>query len=153
MIAALLLAAAPMTLEPLAPFVGSCWTADFSPTVRDTHCFELMYGGAHIRDRHEVVEDGKPIYGGETIYSLDGGTIVFTYVNSLAGVGRGTASADGAVLRFKGSMRASPDKDRQPIDSEWRLVDDEHYEVRSLVPPKSGAAEPTLRFTRVPKPD
>ena len=141
--------------SPVHRAVGLVVAAD-AAIGNDMHPYRSLVRGlyeANGRSRGDAASRFAQVVGGETIYSLDGGTIVFTYVNSLAGVGRGTASADGAVLRFKGSMRASPDKDRQPIDSEWRLVDDDHYEVRSLVPPKSGAAEPTLRFTRVPKPD
>ncbi len=40
------------SLAIFKPFVGACWRADFSPTVHDTHCFEAMYGGAHIREIH-----------------------------------------------------------------------------------------------------
>lgn len=115
----------------------------------DTHCFEPMLGGAHVRDRHEVIEAGKPVYSGETVYSVDGDAIVFTYLNSLGGVGRGTVRDDGRTLRFTGSMRASPAKAPQPIDSEWRVVDDDHYEVRSLVKSPSTAGNEVLRFTRV----
>jgi hypothetical protein len=144
------LSAATPTLEPFAPFAGSCWVADFTPTMRDTHCFEAMYGGAHVRDRHEVRDAGNIVYAGETIFSLDAGSIVFTYVNSLGGIGRGSITSDG-LLHFKGGMRPSPDKPKQPIDSEWRLIDADHYEVRSLVPSKNGQLEQPLTFTRVPK--
>ena len=149
MIAALLLAAAQPALVPFAPFVGSCWVADFSATISDTHCFELMYDGAHVRDRHEVREDGKPVYAGETIYSIDGAEIIFAYYNSLGGVGRGTLAPSGKRLRFTGQMRASPDKPQEPIDSEWLVVDDDHYEVRSLVPSASTAGKEAIRFRRV----
>jgi hypothetical protein len=149
MLAAILLAAAPVTAAPLDPFVGSCWAADFTPTMRDTHCFEAMYGGAHVRDRHEVKEGGKTVYAGETIYSVEGEQAVFTYFNSLGGVGRGSLAGEGPLLRFKGDMRASPDKPQQPIDSEWRVVDDDHYEVRSLVKSPSTGGNKVLRFTRV----
>jgi hypothetical protein len=134
---------------PFDPFVGACWTADFTPTVRDTHCFEAMYGGAHVRDRHEVKENGKVIYAGETIYSLDGKSSVFTYFNSLGGVGHGTLEPNGSTLHFKGSMRASPDKRPQPIDSEWRVIDANHYQVLSLVKPKTGPSNKPLTFIRV----
>jgi len=108
-----------------------------------------MYGGAHVRDRHEVKENGKTVYAGETIYSADGPDVVFTYVNSLGGVGLGKVAAASAVLGFTGSMRASPDRAEEPINSQWRLIDTDHYEVRSLV--VSGSAEPgkPLVFTRV----
>jgi hypothetical protein len=79
-------AASPVAdLSAFKPFVGACWRAEFSATINDTHCFEAMYGGAHVRDRHEVKSDGKIVYAGETIYSADGPNLVFTYVNSLGG--------------------------------------------------------------------
>lgn len=136
-------------LPDLKPFVGSCWVADFSPTMRDTHCFEAMYGGVHVRDRHEVKESGKVVYAGETIYSVEGKGAVFTYFNSLGGVGRGTLAQQGETLRFKGSLRASPEKPDQAIDSEWRIVDDDHYDVRSLVKSASTGGNAVLHFTRV----
>jgi hypothetical protein len=136
-------------LSPFSPFVGACWRSDFTAKMHDTHCFERIYGGAHVRDRHEVEDDGKVIYAGETTYSADGSSLVFTYVNSLGGVGVGKVAPGKSILGFKGSMRASPDKAQQPIDSEWRLIDADHYEVRSLVRPTDGKAQKPLIFTRV----
>lgn len=136
-------------LSAFKPFVGACWRTEFSATVNDTHCFEAMYGGAHVRDRHEVKEDGKTVYAGETIYSADGPDLVFTYVNSLGGVGLGKVGTANAVLGFTGNMRPSPDKAQQPINSEWRLIDADHYEVRSLGVTKSGQPDKPLVFTRV----
>jgi hypothetical protein len=139
----------PGASAPFEPFVGSCWVADFSPTVSDTHCFEAMYGGAHVRDRHEVKAEGKTVYAGETVYSVDGGSSVFTYFNSLGGIGRGTVETGSSTLRFTGSMRASPDKPPQRIDSEWRILDKDHYDVRSLLPSASTAGNSVLHFRRV----
>ena len=48
-------------------------------------------------------------------------------------------------------MRPSPDKPEQEIDSEWRLIDADHYEVRSLAPSKSGQPDKPLKFARVTK--
>lgn len=146
---ALQIAAHAPSLAPFKPFVGACWRADFTPTMHDTHCFEEMYGGAHIRDRHEVEDTGKVVYAGETIYSADGPDLVFTYVNSLGGVGLGKVGSTERSLGFTGTMRASPDKPEQPIDSEWRIVDPDRYEVRSLVPQADGKLPPVLTFTRV----
>ncbi len=139
----------PADLAPFSPFVGSCWRADLSATVHDTHCFQKLYGGAHVRDRHEVRENGKTIYAGETIYSADGSKLVFTYINSLGGVGHGTAQADKIKLRFVGRMRGSPTDAEQALNSEWQLVDPDHYEVRSLVPSTGGPIKKPLVFTRV----
>jgi len=144
--------AEPVDLSAFKPFLGACWRADFSPTVHDTHCFEVMYGGAHVRDRHEVQDKGKTIYAGETIYSADGPDLVFTYFNSLGGVGLGKVGTTAKELGLTGTMRPAPDKPEQDIDSEWRLIDADHYEVRSLVPSKSGKPEKPLIFTRVTKP-
>ena len=140
------------SLSPFKLFVGSCWRADFSSTVHDTHCFEAIYGGAHIRDRHEVQDRGKTVYSGETVYSADGSDLVFTYFNSLGGVGQGKVGSADRLLGFTGTMRASPNKPEEAIDSEWRIVDADHYEVRSLVNSPSTGANPVLKFTRVNPP-
>lgn len=141
-------------LSALAPFVGSCWRADFTPTVRDTHCFETVYGGAHIRDRHEVRAEGKVVYSGETIYSDGGARLEFTYVNSMGGVGHGTFRSEPLrKIRFTGTMRGSPKDQPQAIDSEWRIVDPNHYEVRSLVKSKEGKPAKPLTFTRLSEPN
>jgi len=136
-------------LSPFKPLIGACWRADFSSSVHDTHCFEALYGGAHVRDRHEVQDGGKIVYAGETTYSVDGNEVVFIYVNSLGGVGHGKVQKQGSLLTFTGAMRASPDKAQQPIDSEWRIVDANHYEVRSLVQSPSNGPNSTLTFVRV----
>ena len=141
----------PPDLSAFKPFLGACWRADFSAKVEDTHCFEAMYGGAHVRDRHEVKDGGKTIYAGETIYSVDGPDLVFTYVNSLGGVGLGKVGTADKSLGFTGSMRPAPDKPEQEISSEWKLIDADHYEVRSLVPLKNGELEKPLTFERVAK--
>jgi hypothetical protein len=138
-----------INLSAFVPLTGSCWVTDFTPTLSDTHCFEAMYGGAHVRDRHEVKEKGKVVYAGETIYSLDGDSAVFTYFNSLGGVGHGTMQPSGPTLHFKGNMRGSPDKQPQVIDSEWRIIDKDHYDVRSLVRSASTAGDEVRHFRRV----
>ena len=138
-----------INLSAFAPLTGSCWITDFTPTMSDTHCFEAMYGGAHIRDRHEVKEKGKVVYAGETIYSLDGDSAVFTYFNSLGGVGHGTMQPSGPTLHFKGNMRGSPDKPPQEIDSEWRIIDKDHYDVRSLVRSAATGGDEVRHFRRV----
>lgn len=84
-------------LEPLAFLAGHCWRGELPTGETDTHCFEPVYGGQHLRDRHEVT-GGEGAYAGETFYSAEGsGGIGFTYFNSHGGVSRGTmrAAADG----------------------------------------------------------
>ena len=147
---AILAAAALAAGDPadLGMFVGSCWIADFTKTMTDRHCFTRILGGTHVRDAHEVKEGGRVIYAGETTYSLDGDGVAFTYFNSSGGVGRGTVAQHAAALHFAGSMRGSPDKPPEKIDSEWRVVDDDHYDVRSLVPSASTGGKDVLHFRR-----
>ena len=147
-IAAQALAASPH-LSVFEPVIGGCWRAEFSATVTDTHCFEPIFGGAHVRDRHEVRQNGRTVYAGETIYSDDGGKLVFTYVNSLGGVGRGTVNALPSGLQFAGSMRASPARAPEAINSEWRFTGHSSYEVRSISN-IAGSPTPVLTFRRIP---
>jgi hypothetical protein len=81
-------------LQPLAFLVGHCWRGQLPDGNEDVHCFESVYGGQHVRDRHEVT-GGAEIYRGETLYSWDGaaGAVAYTYWNSLGGVSRGTMRA------------------------------------------------------------
>ena len=110
-------------LNPLAPFVGHCWSGDAPGGAgTDTHCFEAAYGGEHVRDRHTVKVDGKAVYAGETIYSVEQGAITFTYWNSLGGVGHGTAAAgrgpDGLPGRdARGAVELEPSRCTRPGSS------------------------------------
>ena len=108
-------------LKPLSHLVGRCFTGDAPDNGgKDTHCFELVYGGQHIRDRHVVSVAGKAVYAGEALYSLEKRKITFTYWNSLGGVGRGTAVARPGGISFSGSIHATPDGKEQPIATVWR---------------------------------
>ena len=107
-------------LAPFQPYSGHCWSASLSPATRDRHCFAPVFGGAHLRDTHVVTKGGRAVYSGETIYSVQDGQIVFTYWNSLGGVGRGTASVSGNDVKFSLVMHATPDAAAQSVDSVWR---------------------------------
>ena len=125
-------AALPAKLSAFDPLLGRCWRHDLSAVASDTHCFGAMYGGVHVRDRHEVKLNGKVVYSGETIYSNDGGDTVFTYHNSLGGVGRGSVTQDRTSLCFKGTMRVSPAEKPQPLFAIWKIIDRDYYEVNNL---------------------
>lgn len=109
-------------LQPWAPLVGHCWSGPLPGNQgTDRHCFENVYGGQHIRDRHVVTVDGKDVYEGETIYSVKGPQVVFTYWNSLGGFGTGTAVFAAGKWHFKGSVHATPASAEQPIDTVWKI--------------------------------
>lgn len=100
--------------------VGRCFSAVVGPNAADRHCFEAVYGGKHVRDRHRVAVDGKVVYAGETLYSRSGEEIVFTYINTLGGVGHGKANATATGIAFTGMMRGAPASPAQSMDSNWR---------------------------------
>ena len=119
------------SLQPLSFLVGHCWRGEFqgSGTV-DTHCFEPVYGGKHIRDRHEVT-GGKQVYRGETTYSWNGKTkqIEYSYVNSDGDVSRGSAKPVEAGLDFGDEVVTLKDGKEIRISTLWRLIGDTGYDA------------------------
>ena len=119
-------------LRPLTFLVGHCWRGEFADSKKvDTHCFETVYGGKHIRDRHEVT-DGKDVYRGETIYSWNAklGQVEYTYWNSLGGVSRGTMTPKDGLLDFGNETYVGSDGKTITIATAWRPANDS-YEVIS----------------------
>jgi hypothetical protein len=126
-------------LEPLSFLLGHCWRGEFKNGSVDTHCFESVYGGQHVRDRHEVTGKGAP-YRGETLYSWDGSArrVGYTYWNSSGGISRGTMAATGEGLDFGDQTYMGPDGRRTKISTMWRKVGPDAYETVSR-----SAADPT----------
>ena len=112
--------AEPASLAAFDRLVGHCWQAHIEEKTTDTHCFSAVYGGKHVRDRHAVVVSDRVVYRGESVYSLDAGTVVFTYFNSLGGVGQGKAQTVPGGVDFTGSMRATPTSKPESLESRWR---------------------------------
>ncbi|HEX8224615.1 MAG TPA: SRPBCC family protein [Allosphingosinicella sp.] len=136
-------------LEPLRFLVGGCWRGTFRNGAVDTHCFESVYGGRHIRDRHEVTGAGSP-YRGETLYSWNGASkqVEYTYWNSSGGVSRGTMAPTADGLDFGNEIYTGPDGRKMTISTMWRKVAADAYEAVS----RSGT-DPTgsriVRYTRI----
>lgn len=129
MLASLFLLAAasatPIAQAPLRPFallVAHCWvgnTADGKGT--DRHCFDSVYGGQHVRDRHVVTVAGREVYAGETIYSARGAQVIFTYWNSIGGLGTGIALINSNEWRFTGTIHATASGKEQPMAVTWKV--------------------------------
>jgi len=116
-------------LQPWSYLVGHCWVgAAPGDRGQDRHCFDTVLGGEHVRDQHAVTINGREVYAGETIYSVHGSKVVFTYWNSLGGLGTGDAVAQPSEWRFTGSIHATPDGAEQPLATTWKKVDG-GYEV------------------------
>lgn len=144
-------AAAPLRaeLEPLRFLLDHCWRGEFRNGAVDTHCFESVYGGQHVRDRHEVAGPGAP-YRGETLYSWDGSAkrVGYTYWNSSGGVSRGAMAAKPEGLDFGGETYTGADGRKMTISTMWKKVGADSYETVS----RSGT-DPTgsriVRYKRV----
>ena len=129
-------------LQPWSVLVGHCWTGPApGNSGADKHCFKSIYGGQHVRDRHSVRVAGKEVYAGETIYSAKGPQVVFTYWNSLGGLGTGEATVSAGEWRFTGTIHATATSAEQPMAATWKLVPG-GYEVRE-------GAEPARLFKRM----
>lgn len=136
-------------LEPLRFLIGHCWRGQFRSGAVDTHCFESVYGGQHVRDRHEVAGPGAP-YRGETLYSWDGSAkrVGYTYWNSSGGISRGTMSAMPEGLDFGNETYTGPDGRKTAIATMWRKVGVDSYETVSTSGPGPTGSR-VVRYTRV----
>ena len=132
----------PASLTPLLALAGHCFAADFSPGTVDQHCFSAVYGGQHVRDVHAVTKDGHTLYAGETLYSVDGEAVAFTYWSSIGGIGRGTANFAPGAWTFSLAMRASPTAAPQAFATHWQWHGANAYIVTG------GPAPVTYRRTR-----
>jgi hypothetical protein len=113
---------------PQAFLAGSCWKGTFPDGKRtDEHCFEWIYGGQFLRDRH-TVKGGEAPYGGETIYYWDAESklVRYLYINVLGGHMQGTVTPRDGALYFP-QEKYSDGKMEQIYRSSWRPDGDDAY--------------------------
>lgn len=142
----------PPSLNQAEPFAGMqflldhCWQGRFDDGKLDTHCFEPVYSGRLIRDRHEVTGG----YAGETIYNWNAAEnrAEYTYWNVSGGVSRGTMRERDGLLDFGDEVYRSRDGRETRISTTWHRVGDNAYEARV-----TSSADPTgsrvVRYTRL----
>ena len=109
---------------------GHCWKGTFPDGKQvDEHCFEWVYGGQYLRDRHTVVGGPSP-YGGETIYYFDSGSklVRYLYINALGGNSQGTVTVKDGSLIFP-EETYTEGKQQQTYRSSWRRDGDDAYLV------------------------
>jgi hypothetical protein len=137
-------------LEPLRFLVGHCWRGEFSQQkAQDMHCFETLFDGQHVRDRHEVT--GPPaVYRGETVYSWNGklGRVEYSYWNSLGGVSHGTMTPQPGRLDFGDQSYTGPDGKQMTISTFWRTIDETSYETVAASQ-ANPAGDRVVRYRRV----
>lgn len=140
-------------LSPLAFLVGFCWAGAFPDGQRtDTHCFDGVFDGVFVRDRHSVV-GGSELYEGETLYNWNGerGLIEYTYWNSLGGVSRGTVAPTDRGLSFPDESYEGPDGEKIEISSYWEPRGNAAFEsVTVEKPPNGEARERRVRYEKRP---
>lgn len=126
---------------PLAFLSGWCWAGEFPGGKRtDVHCFEPVFGGQHLRDRH-ALSGGAQLYRGETLYSWDGEaqTLAYVYWNSLGGVSRGTATPDGDRIAFPDEAYTSPEGERVVVSTYWTDIRPDRYDSLTVERYANGA--------------
>lgn len=137
-------------LEPMRFLVGHCWRGPMKQGAeQDTHCFEPVFGGQHIRDRHEVT-GGAALYRGETIYSWNGASkrIEYVYWNSLGGVSKGSMISRPGLFDFGDETYTGADGRRFTMSTEWRRIGDNSYEARTTSA-NNPIGDRIVRFTRI----
>jgi hypothetical protein len=137
-------------LEPMRFLVGHCWRGEMKVGAQqDVHCFEPVFDGQHVRDRHEVTGAAAP-YRGETLYSWNAasGRVEYVYWNSLGGVSRGSMTPKPSALDFGDETYRGADGREMRIATVWRKVSERSYEAVT-----TSVADPTgeriVRFTRI----
>jgi len=124
-------------LQPLAALVGHCWVGPAPGNQgTDKHCFESAYGGQHVRDRHVVTVGGRDVYAGEALYSAKGTGVIFSYWNSLGGLGTGIATLAGDDWRFSGTIHATATSAEQPMSAAWKIVPGGYEVTEGTQPPR-----------------
>jgi hypothetical protein len=116
-------------LQPLDFLVGHCWAGDFPNGMgKDTHCFEPMYGGKFVRDKH-VLHGKQGDYLGETIYGFDPGKkqIVYWYFSSDGDIDSSAMIpvADG----FDFPERHLTQPQDLTMRTRWKRIGDDRYEA------------------------
>jgi len=127
---------------PQAFLAGSCWKGTFPDGKSvDEHCYEWVYGGKFLRDRHTVTGGGAP-YSGETIYFWDAPskTVQYIYINVLGGYSRGTVTTRDGMLVFP-EEHYSEGKGEQTYRTQWQRDGDDAYLTITEVKTESGWKE------------
>jgi hypothetical protein len=117
-------------LRPLEFLVGSCWTGTFPDGQQtDTHCFESVFDGQFIRDRH-TVRGGKAPYAGETLYAWDSRQkkVIYTYWASDGAISTGVMEiTESGELVFPEEYSGAS---QLRIENVWTRRTADSYDVR-----------------------
>jgi hypothetical protein len=119
----------PDHFRPLEFLAGSCWAGSFPDgKSTDEHCFEWVFDGKFIRDRHVVRGRSQP-YAGETIFAWDAKDrrVVFWYWNSRGGFSTGHVEYTDEGIVFP--ERHTTEKGVQEMKAVWKRAGPDAYRV------------------------
>lgn len=137
--------------KPMAFLVGSCWKGTFPDgKSTDEHCYEWLWGGKFIRDRH-VVKSSRPDYEGETVFAWDATKkqIVFWYVTNQGFYTTGTLEPRDGELVVPETVVGDKTSEMKTV---IRPSGPDAYTVRSEMKEASGWKEQwTMELKRVPR--
>lgn len=117
--------------QPLAFLAEHCWKGAFPGGKQtDEHCFNWVYGGKFLRDRHTLRTEGKPDAKGESIYFWDSAAkrLEYLYIESDGGFSRGPVSVDSGALVFPDSTFVEEGK-TLVYRSRWQRSGNNAYDV------------------------
>jgi hypothetical protein len=120
----------PAHFAAMAYLAGHCWLGQFpGGKLTDEHCYDWVYGGYFLRDRH-VVRGGPEDYFGETMYAWDAkrGAVVYQYWDSTGGTSHGETRTDGNTLLFPADEYVN-DGEPTLFRAKWKRLDDDRYEA------------------------
>lgn len=146
----------PSNFKSMAFLVGSCWKGTFKGrTVTDEHCFDAIYDGKFIRDRHVVRGDTVP-YEGQTMYAWNPQQkrIVYWYIARPGFYSTGyVQQVDSNTLVFVDDLHEAEGK--RDLRTVWRRTGSETFtnvtEDHTTSPPKEMWSMTMTRSRPTPK--
>jgi hypothetical protein len=129
-------------LRPFGFLLGGCWRGTFPDgRATDEHCFESLFGGQFVRDRH-VVSGGKEPYSGETTYAWDAASrrIIYWYIASNGAYSTGHAEGQEDSIVFP-EVHVSGSGTRE-LRNVWRRTGADSYLIEVFE--KTGAGSMLL---------
>jgi hypothetical protein len=117
---------------PMSFLAGSCWKGAFKdrPSVTDEHCFEWVYGGKFLQDKHVVRGDSLP-YEGQTMFAWNSQAkrVVYWYIALPGFYSTGTVDAKDQRIMFIDDLHEAAG--RRDLRSVWVRTGAETFSVRT----------------------
>jgi hypothetical protein len=118
--------------EAMSFLAGSCWKGAFNdrPSVTDEHCFEWLYDGKFLQDKHVVRGDSIP-YEGQTLFAWNAKEkkIVYWYIAVPGFYSTGYVDAKDQKIMFIDDLHAA--SGRRDLRSVWERTGPDAFLVHT----------------------